>query len=108
MAQVAFNLNWKNKIAKDMKPFQDAYAAKFGGRAPFINPFPAAGFTSAADVTDTDVENSYGWFTFFRDWFGSKIMLPDANICSENLFLILVFAGDVVNPCTSRFGASGV
>jgi hypothetical protein len=58
MQQVAFNLNWKNQIAKVIAPFQRAYAAALGGRSPFINPFPAARFTSAANMTDEDVAES--------------------------------------------------
>ncbi|RDW58283.1 hypothetical protein BP5796_12213 [Coleophoma crateriformis] len=95
MQQVAFNLNWKNQIAKVISPFQKDYANKFEGRQPFINPFPAARFASAASTTDADVEESYKRFTFFRKWFGESVVKPDAKTCSESLFLIPMFAGDV-------------
>lgn len=97
MQQVAFNLNWKNQIEKVIAPFEEAYAAKFGGRQPFINPFPAARFATAANVTDADVAESYERFMFFRQWFGENVVLPDEQSCSESLFLIPMFAGATVS-----------
>jgi hypothetical protein len=98
MQQVAFNLNWKNQIAKVIAPFQRAYAAKFGGRQPFINPFPAARFASAKNVTDDDVKESYERFLYFREWFGREVVLPEERSCSQSLFLIPMFPGTVVSP----------
>ena len=43
MQQVAFNLNWKNQIAKVIKSLHRDYAAKFGGRAPSSIHFPLHG-----------------------------------------------------------------
>jgi hypothetical protein len=97
MQQVAFNLNWKNQIEKVIEPFQRDYSAKFGGRKPFINPFPVARFASAANTTDEGVAESYERFTFFREWSGKYVVLPDAESCSQSLFLIPMFAGDVVS-----------
>jgi hypothetical protein len=102
MQQVAFNLNWKNQIEKMVETIQRDYAAKFGGRQPFINLFPAARFASAANTTDADVAESYERFTIFREWFGKNVVLPDANSCSQSLFLIPMFAGDVVSKRRQR------
>lgn len=97
MQQVALNLNWKNQIEKVIAPFQQDYAAKFEGRQPFINPFPTARFASVANVTDEDVAESYTRFVFFREWFGKHVVASDTQSCSESLFLIPMFAGDVVS-----------
>lgn len=96
MQQVAFNLNWPNQIAKVIKPWQKDYAALEDGRTPFINPFPQARFDSAVNVTQADINESYDRFTYFKDWFGAKVMQPDLETCSKSLFLIPMFAADPV------------
>ncbi|KAH8674337.1 hypothetical protein BX600DRAFT_509512 [Xylariales sp. PMI_506] len=95
MQQVAFNLNWLNQIEKVIDPFKSDYAAAKDGRQPFINPFPATRFASAANVTADDVTESYNRFVYFRDWFGSNVVQPDVATCSKSLFLIPMFDGDV-------------
>lgn len=96
MQMVGFNLIWKNQLDKVINPFREAYAKAFGGRSPFINPFPAARYETAVNVTEEDVDIAYERFDFFRDWFGKKVVKSDAHSCSESLFLIPMATGDPV------------
>ncbi|KAL3455273.1 amidase signature domain-containing protein [Aspergillus heterothallicus] len=96
MQMVGFNLIWRNQLQKVIEPFRAAYAAAFGGRTPFINPFPAARYASAANVTQADYDTAYERFTYFREWFGSNVVKADAGSCSESLFVIPMATGDTV------------
>jgi Asp-tRNA(Asn)/Glu-tRNA(Gln) amidotransferase A subunit family amidase len=95
MQFVGFNLIWKNQLDNVITPFRKAYAAAFGGRTPFINPFPAARYQSAEIITDKDVSIAYEKFSFFKDWFGKQVVKSDPDSCSESLFLIPMATGDV-------------
>ncbi|KAL4899602.1 amidase signature domain-containing protein [Aspergillus multicolor] len=95
MQMVGFNLIWKNQLEKVIEPFEADYAAAFDGRSPFINPFPAARYASAANITDEDVDEAYERFAYFREWFGKNVVKSDANSCSESVFAIPMATGDV-------------
>jgi hypothetical protein len=97
MQMVGFHLIWRNQLAKVINPFKDAYAAAFGGRTPFINPFPSARFATGAATTEEDVQESYHRFTYFRDWFGKEVVKADSESCSESLFLIPLATGEQVS-----------
>ncbi|KAL4871101.1 amidase signature domain-containing protein [Aspergillus spectabilis] len=94
MRMVGFNLIWKNQLEKVIKRFRASYEAAFGGRSPFINPFPAARYESAINVTQEDYNIAYEKFTYFRNWFGKEVVKPDSNSCSESLFVIPMATGD--------------
>ncbi|ETS81947.1 hypothetical protein PFICI_06949 [Pestalotiopsis fici W106-1] len=94
MQMVAANLNWKNQVEKVIDPFKADYAAKFGGRQPFINPYPAARYATVINTTDEDVEESYERLMFFKKWFGENVVKASEETCSESLFLIPMFAGE--------------
>ncbi|KAL5335416.1 amidase signature domain-containing protein [Aspergillus crustosus] len=96
MQMVGFNLIWRNQLAKVIEPFRAAYAAAFGGRSPFINPFPAARYVSAANGTQEDYDIAYEKFTYFRQWFGKEVVKSDSESCSESLFMIPMATGDTV------------
>lgn len=99
MQMVGFNLIWKNQLDNVITPFREQYAAANDGRKPFINPFPAARYETAVNVTQDEVDTAYERFTFFRDWFGKNVVKSDSQSCSESLFLIPMSTGDVVsNP----------
>ncbi|KAL4929707.1 amidase signature domain-containing protein [Aspergillus undulatus] len=68
MQMVGFNLVWRDQLRKVIELFRAAYAAAFGGRSPFINPFPEARYASAGSVTQEDVGVAYKRFTDFREW----------------------------------------
>lgn len=95
MHEVGFNLIWHHQISTVIESFKRDYAAANDGRTPFINPFPAARYASAANVTDAMVQESYTRFTYFRDWFARHVVRSDPATCSESLFLIPMFAGEV-------------
>ena len=97
MQTVGFDLNWKHQWEVLIQPFLRDYAAAFGNRTAFINPYPTARFESAANVTDADVAESYKRFIFFRDWFGQEVVKAASETCSESLFLIPMFSGEVVS-----------
>jgi hypothetical protein len=94
---VGFNLIWRNQLAKVIEPFRAAYAAAFGGRTPFINPFPAARYESAANVMQEDCDTAHERFTHFRKWFGENVVKADDGSCSESLFVIPMATGDTVS-----------
>ncbi|GAB7365316.1 hypothetical protein MBLNU230_g6397t1 [Neophaeotheca triangularis] len=94
MRTVGFDLIWRNQIDKVIEPFRAAYAAAFGGRSPFINPFPAARYASAVNTTQEDVDVAYEKFTYFRDWFGNNVVKADEEACSESLFVIPMATGE--------------
>ncbi|KAL4964350.1 amidase signature domain-containing protein [Aspergillus stella-maris] len=96
MQMVGFNLIWRNQLQKVIQPFRTAYAATFGGRTPFINPFPLARYESAANVTQEDSDIAYSRFTYFKSWFGTNVVKPDSSSCSESLFVIPMATGDTV------------
>ncbi|KAH8886429.1 amidase signature enzyme [Thozetella sp. PMI_491] len=95
MQMVAFHLNWKNQVNKVINPFKDDYAAANDGRTPFFNPFPAARYKTAENTTEEDISTSYERLMFFRQWFGENVVKADADACSDSLFMIPMFAGDV-------------
>ncbi|KAL3475516.1 amidase signature domain-containing protein [Aspergillus californicus] len=95
MRMVGFNLIWKNQLEKVIEPFRVAYAAVFEGRSPFINPFPAARYESAVNITQEDADEAYERFTYFRDWFGTNVVKAETGSCSESLFVIPMATGDV-------------
>jgi Asp-tRNA(Asn)/Glu-tRNA(Gln) amidotransferase A subunit family amidase len=97
MQMVGFNLIWRNQLAKLIEPFRAAYAAAFGGRTPLINPFPAARYQSAANVTQEDYDTAYERFTYFREWFGENVVKADEGSCSDSLFVIPMATGDTVS-----------
>lgn len=41
-----------------------------------------------------NVDESYGRFLFFKQWFGENVAKAAEDTCSESLFLIPMFAGD--------------
>ncbi|KAL4950886.1 amidase signature domain-containing protein [Aspergillus filifer] len=96
MQMVGFNLIWRNQLQKVIEPFRAAYAATFGGRTPFINPFPAARYESAANITQEDSEIAYERFSYFKTWFGQNVVRSDSSSCSESLFVIPMATGDTV------------
>ncbi|KAL4883361.1 amidase signature domain-containing protein [Aspergillus karnatakaensis] len=96
MQMVGFNLIWRNQLQKVIYPFRAAYAAAFGGRSPFINPFPLARYASASNITEEDSSLAYSKFTYFRSWFGSHVVKSNPDSCSESLFAIPMATGDAV------------
>ncbi|KAF2641772.1 hypothetical protein P280DRAFT_541218, partial [Massarina eburnea CBS 473.64] len=72
--------------------FRELHA--YGGRTPFINPFPAARYDTAHSTAQENVDASYERFTFFRDWFAKNVVKSDPNSCSDSLFLIPMATGD--------------
>lgn len=97
MQSVAADLNWKNQVEKVIDPFRADYAARYGGRRPFINPYPASRYATVVNTTAEDVEESYERFMFFRQWFGEHVVKAAEDTCSESLFLIPMFAGEEVS-----------
>lgn len=95
MQQVAFNMNWKHQYDVVIAPFKKDYAAANGNRTPAINPIPAARYKSAENITDEMVAESYSRFVYFRDWFGREVVKSSPRSCSESLFLIPMFAGEL-------------
>ncbi|KAL4790271.1 amidase signature domain-containing protein [Aspergillus venezuelensis] len=96
MQMVGFNLIWRNQLQKVIQPFKTAYAAAFGGRTPFINPFPLARYESAANITQKDSDTAYSRFRYFKSWFGENVVKSNPSSCSESLFVIPMATGDTV------------
>ncbi|KAL4936750.1 amidase signature domain-containing protein [Aspergillus oleicola] len=94
MEMVGFNIIWRNQLQKVIEPFRAAYEAAFGGRSPFINPFPAARYESAANITQEDSDVAYERFSYFKEWFGENVVRSDEGSCSESLFVIPMATGD--------------
>ena len=97
MQMVGFNLIWKNQLDNVITPSREDYAAANGGRTPFINPFPAARYRTAENITDAEVDEAYEKFQFFKEWFGREVVKSDPECCSESLWLIPMATGDVVS-----------
>jgi Asp-tRNA(Asn)/Glu-tRNA(Gln) amidotransferase A subunit family amidase len=97
MQMVGFHLIWKNQLDNVITPFREDYAAAYGGRTPFINPFPAARYLTAVNTTEEDYDTSYERFMYFKEWFGQNVVKADPESCSESLFLVPMATGDVVS-----------
>lgn len=77
-------------------PFYADYAAANMGKRPFVNPVPLTRWAYGqvnwtADATEQALQNK----TIFKDWWSSKVMLPNAQSCSES---IMVYVGSSGTP----------
>jgi hypothetical protein len=83
----------QTKLVRD--PFYRDYAAVHDGRLPFVDPVPLIRWAFGDSSTST-IEEAVANKTQFMEWFGSEILAPDAETCSNSMLVYLGSEADTV------------
>lgn len=75
-------------------PFFAAYAAKYDGRTPFVDPVPLTRWAFAESLPQT-VDDALANKTLFMNWAASTFLAPSNKTCSEN---IVLYVGSTAEP----------
>ena len=106
----------KEQTVRVRDPFYAAYAAKYDGRRPFIDPVPLRRWAYADSNPDSFLTDAINNKTMFMDWFASNVLVssPSSPTCSDKLLLYVgsdagtVYRNTYLSPPEPPFGfASG-
>lgn len=83
-AWVAISAIEQTRLVRDS--FYEAYAAKFEGRRPFINPSTRQ-IWNWSDVEKPSLGDALTKKATFKEWWNGNVILPDPQSCSDSLVI---------------------
>lgn len=90
--QELVNTTYTDLISKDQAtlvrdPFYKDYAAKHGGRKPYINPSPLFRWTYGDTLSEEHMAQARKNMTVFGDWFNTEVVKQFHATCSDSILL---------------------
>lgn len=90
--QELVNTTYTDLISKDQAtmvrdPFYKDYAAKHGGRKPYINPSPLFRWTYSDTLSEEHMAQARKNMTVFGDWFNTNVVKQFNATCSDSILL---------------------
>jgi hypothetical protein len=82
----------QTRLVRD--PFYAEYAAQHDGRLPFVDPVPLYRWSFGDNSTET-IADAVANKTVFMDWFGSHVLVPTPDTCSDKILLYVGSNADV-------------